>query len=560
MEFLLNITIRSLLLAAMAAAGLWVFGVKTAPVRHAVWTMVTAGMQFQALLVPLLAAKVLPALPLRVLRPVTVMETRESIDDSAVVVVQSVPSRRPTMDQIAGWVYGIGVLWCAAQLVYAGWFTRRLVRESVTVGERRYESNSITVPVTVGRKILLPVGWREWDAGKLAAVLAHEAAHVARADWAVAAMARVNRCVFWFHPLAWWLERVLARLAEQVCDDAALAVLPDREKYANVLMDMARAAGSRGRRVVGAVSMAKETNVEMRINRILDASRRIISKPLGRAAWLGLSTCGAALVYVAAVVQLAPAQVPAQSKARVSSQSQATSPDAAQPQLLAQAGAQRPPARPRQAVPAAGAAIGTLSGIVLDPSGARVPNAVVTASGPGQATAATNAFGEWSLSGLPAGSYSLSVQAAGFVTNRRDGFEVETGNDLKILTNLVMESVPLEHVTIAAAGTPQAAAATPGPDPIRVGGAVNPASLVKKVFPAYPPAARDQGISGRVVIAAVIGKTGKVLDERTMNDAPHELAVAAMTAVWGWEYAPALLNGEPVETLTTITVDFQLNP
>ena len=51
MEFLLNITIRSLLLAAVAAVGLWVFRVKAAPARHAVWTLVTAGMLLQAALV-----------------------------------------------------------------------------------------------------------------------------------------------------------------------------------------------------------------------------------------------------------------------------------------------------------------------------------------------------------------------------------------------------------------------------------------------------------------------------------------------------------------------------
>ena len=130
---------------------------------------------------------------------------------------------------MAGCVYVIGVLWCVAQLVYAAWFTRRLARESVHIAGRRYESRWISVPVTVGRRILLPAGWREWDAEKLAAVLAHEEAHVARADWAVAAMARVNRCVFWFHPVSWWLERVLARLAEQAAMTRRLAVSPDRE-------------------------------------------------------------------------------------------------------------------------------------------------------------------------------------------------------------------------------------------------------------------------------------------------------------------------------------------
>ena len=55
------------------------------------------------------------------------------------------------------------------------------------------ESASISVPITVGQispAILLPTGWREWDPAKLRAVLAHEEAHVRRADWAIGAMAR----------------------------------------------------------------------------------------------------------------------------------------------------------------------------------------------------------------------------------------------------------------------------------------------------------------------------------------------------------------------------------
>ncbi len=551
MEFLLNIAIRSLLLAGVAAAGLWVFRVKAAPTRHAMWTVVTAGMLLQAALIP-----ILPAVRLRVLRPVVAAVAPASVEDSSAVTVYSTPPpRRPSVDQVAGGVYFIGVLWCTAQLVYAAWFTRRLVRGSVPVGGRRYESGRISVPVTVGRTILLPLGWREWDTGKLAAVLAHEEAHVARADWAVAAMARVNRCVFWFHPLAWWLERELARLAEQVCDDAALAVTADREKYANVLMDMARAAGARGRRVVGAVAMAKETNVEMRINRILDASRRMFPNQLGRAGWLGLSTCGALLVYVAAVVQLAPAQSPSP----VSPQVRATIPDPAQPVLLAQSPAPRPPAPARQAVPE-DAGLGALSGIVRDPSGARVPDAAVVIHGPGaMLTTSTNTFGEWSFSGLRAGSYSLAVLAAGFAGDRSVAIEVVGGVERKIDTNLTIASF-LETVTISATGNPQTAPTAAQSESPRVGGNVQAPRRIRVITPQYPPSARDQGVSGQVVISAVIGKDGTVVRAQVTNDAPAELREAALRAAQGWTFTPPLLNGDPVEALTRITINFQLNP
>ena len=105
-------------------------------------------------------------------------------------------------------------------------FARSLVRNSRPVdGPRVRESEWISVPMTMGQivpTILLPIGWREWDSAKLQAVLAHEEAHIRRADWAIGVMARINCCVFWFHPLAWWLKRELALLAEYACDDSAL--------------------------------------------------------------------------------------------------------------------------------------------------------------------------------------------------------------------------------------------------------------------------------------------------------------------------------------------------
>ena len=61
---------------------------------------------------------------------------------------------------------------------------------------------------------------------------------------AIAAIVAVNRCVFWFHPLAWWLDWRLRTLAEEACDDASLAhIAPDT--YARTLVDIAAAlAGS----------------------------------------------------------------------------------------------------------------------------------------------------------------------------------------------------------------------------------------------------------------------------------------------------------------------------
>jgi beta-lactamase regulating signal transducer with metallopeptidase domain len=51
--------------------------------------------------------------------------------------------------------------------------------------------------------VILPPDWSDWDPAELSAVLAHEEEHARRRDTLVAAIALVNRAIFWFHPLAW---------------------------------------------------------------------------------------------------------------------------------------------------------------------------------------------------------------------------------------------------------------------------------------------------------------------------------------------------------------------
>src|ERR1035437_10134230 len=103
-------------------------------------------------------------------------------------------------------------------------------------------NRSLRVPVTIGLKrmrVLLPSDWREWPAEKMRVVLAHELAHAWRHDPAISLVAALNKCIFWFHPLAWWLERRLAVLAEHAADDAGLAVSSDAGSYARVLLGVA---------------------------------------------------------------------------------------------------------------------------------------------------------------------------------------------------------------------------------------------------------------------------------------------------------------------------------
>ena len=84
------------------------------------------------------------------------------------------------------------------------------------------------------------------------------------------------------------------------------------------------------------------------------------------------------------------------------------------------------------------------------------------------------------------------------------------------------------------------------------------AKLVNHVVPVYPPNAEKQGIEGTVILRAVIGTNGQMLSLSPYNDADPSLTSAAMAAVGQWRYQPTLLNGLPVEVVTTITAAFRL--
>jgi len=73
--------------------------------------------------------------------------------------------------------------------------------------------------------------------------------------------------------------------------------------------------------------------------------------------------------------------------------------------------------------------------------------------------------------------------------------------------------------------------------------------------PVYPALAKAARVSGAVVLHAVISKTGAI-ESLSVVSGPEMLRASAVTAVQDWRYRPYLLNGEPTEVDTTITVNF----
>ncbi|HEY2858880.1 MAG TPA: energy transducer TonB [Terracidiphilus sp.] len=94
--------------------------------------------------------------------------------------------------------------------------------------------------------------------------------------------------------------------------------------------------------------------------------------------------------------------------------------------------------------------------------------------------------------------------------------------------------------------------------PVNISGAVAQGMILYAQAPKYPPVAKANHVTGTVVLQGIIGKDGHVKNLKVVSG-HADLQMAAIDAVRFWRYKPYLLNGEPVEVMTTINVVFALN-
>lgn len=322
MYLLASASLRVLVLAAWAALLAWVLRRRGPETRHAVWVAVLAGM----LLMPVLTVVV----PRHLVAPPSWLQAPSSAQSKpplrgqtrtvmtvtasgAITVDESAaPVWRPVRRGWSSWLIPAYWLIAAFAALRVGQAVRRATRLVSQAEEIRDEglsemlrvicleqgsgyplpvvrqSDSTLVPFTAGWQspaILLPSGWREWDSFKLRAVLAHEMAHIRRSDWLIALLAAINRTLFWFHPLAWWLERRLASLAEEACDTAAIGPQGDARRYASVVLEFAvTMATVRPRLSWEATAMARSSKIGGRIERIMEG-RMSWSKSMTKPGW-----------------------------------------------------------------------------------------------------------------------------------------------------------------------------------------------------------------------------------------------------------------------------------
>ena len=517
--FLLDAIVKATVILASAWLLTLAMRRRPAAVRYFTWTCALAA----ALAVPALSP-ILPEWNPGVKAPVMASAALDSASDG---VIEAQPARVRTgiAWPIAIWLAGVAIMLArlaaghlrlavsmrhAREVRATEWIAARDAAAK-RIGLRsaiKLRRSSVTdVPLTGGvfaAFVVLPEASAEWSPERRRIVLLHELTHARRRDPLIWLMAQVAVALYWFHPLAWLAAARFRREQERSCDDAVVRAGAEQSAYAEHLVDLARSVTHASATAVS-LAMAATSDLEQRVRALLDARRN--RSGLSRRA--GLAAAAAALVVVVPLAALHGQD---------------------------------------------SAAAAALSGTVYDASGAVVPRVLVLLKNSSHQDAArSNAAGEYRFSGLPAGSYTLEIHERGFAEFRKDiVLPAAARTDITLGIGSVTEEVEV----VGKAPRPPA---TGTPHRIRVGGMIQATKLVSMTKPVYPPGAEAAGVEGTVMLRAVISTAGDLLGLSVINESiDAELASAAIDAVKQWHYEPTLLNGEPVEVVTTIAVTFRL--
>ncbi|HWK75595.1 MAG TPA: M56 family metallopeptidase [Povalibacter sp.] len=286
LSILLESSLRSLLLGAIAWSLLKMLRVSNPQMQRAVWIAVLA------------ASIAMPALMqwARVPAPASAVDWAVSAQSIEVV---SATLTDWTAIVLLGYFAVAGLL--LARLVFGlarSWRTCRRaqpVTAEWTGGLDIRVSEEVHAPATFASSILLPVNHVAWSDVRRTAVLTHECEHMRNRDFQVRLLAHLYRAVFWFNPLAWWLPQRLAMLGEQLSDDAAIGRVGDRVAYAQMLVDFSRSPADR---LPGAFAMARRATVSARVERILESSD--LPQKIGRLKAFGLASALLPLIWIVA--------------------------------------------------------------------------------------------------------------------------------------------------------------------------------------------------------------------------------------------------------------------
>ncbi len=491
-------------------------------------------------------------------------------------------------------------------------------RDAAGVSARFRYSDEITGPVTFGMSnpvILLPASFADLAPAEQEAVAIHELLHVRRRDWPLTVIEELVRAVLWFHPAVWFVLNRIQLAREQAVDEAVVGCTLRAGEYIDALLKIASARS--GPDLEPAPLFLKKRHLRERVAAIVKGATmsrtRLVLTMIAMCSMLPLVV---GLVAWQLPLQAAP-QAPADAAGvdvntgyfKVLHRSGVEYPDAARNTgaegtvvvsvtvdkkgevVDARVVSSKGPQELRRAVLSSVLGwhfsmdpVETKEGVKPVPESFEV--AVRFSPGPGAGGASTESrvmpvdsrvvtVDELDLSRLPT-ELRPKVEAALTISAGQAVRKEDIMSMLKAVQDVdehiqlapAMRATEPGHVRLALVVrqtipvatdyVPPSSSIEPGPQRIRVGGNAAALNLEEKVTPKYPPDAKAARVQGVVRMTALIGKDGHVLRLEVVSGHPM-LVPSAMEAVKQWVYRPTLLNGNPVEVITQIDVNYTLS-
>jgi TonB family protein len=134
-----------------------------------------------------------------------------------------------------------------------------------------------------------------------------------------------------------------------------------------------------------------------------------------------------------------------------------------------------------------------------------------------------------------------------------DGSRVQIEVPLTFAFSTTLDGAPGSSASVDVSSS----ASSPETKPIVVSPVIANSLRTKSFAPVYPQKLRENRVSGKVELKAIIGKNGQIVSLTPIASNNPDFTNAAITAVQHWAYKPYLLNGAPVEIETVITLNFQ---
>ncbi len=482
-------------------------------------------------------------------------------------------------------------------------------------------SPDVSSPVTFGHRrpvILLPEAFAALDPRMQDAVLCHELLHVERSDWLFTVAEELVRAVFWFHPAIWWILGEIQLAREEVVDREVVRRTRARDEYVDSLLamagagpepDLAPASGFLRKRHLRQRVLSIFKEVPMSKTRLVSALAAGIALLIG-ACWFvtGVLPLAAAPQVVADGAGIAvdlngallmhrlpvfyprealekgvegtvTAQVRLDNAGNVVDATIVSGPDQLRRAVLQSvlswhftkdsAGmtrqvtiAFRLPAKPEAAATAAARTRTPVAhGQAAPPT---IKEITITGLADQQRDELMGMLPVHVGDALTEENRAKFVRAVtGFDEHLVRGFMTSGPNEVSISISVPLaqgfRGMTIRESTVTGGIPAPAAAEVPlPPGAIRVGGNVQQTKLISQPHPVYPLLAKQAGIQGKVELKALIDKDGKIADLQVVRGHPL-LVQAAMEAVRQWVYQPTLLNGQPVQVMTQIDVNFTLS-